>query len=161
MPAPRRFFGHNNESSKKKRKAPLTPEEQDAALAKLKALKRAHAPEVLALCQTIRGALGELEELLTRLDAEAERLQPNFVEAVPGFKLTFEPAYREHNEELDDPQPTLLDFAELMVEVADDASSSYAAADAAADATADASAEDASAEDASAEDASAVVVVDA
>jgi hypothetical protein len=43
---------------------------------------------------------------------------------VPNFKLTFEPAYREHNEELDDPRPTLLDFAELMVEVAADASSS-------------------------------------
>jgi hypothetical protein len=121
MPAPRRFFGHA--SSTKKRKT-LTPEQLDAALPPLKALKRSHAPKVLALCQTIQGALGELEELLTRLEAEGERLQPNLVEAVPGFKLTFEPSYREHNEELDDPRPTLLDFAELMVEVAADASSS-------------------------------------
>jgi hypothetical protein len=122
MPAPRKFIGHD-ESSTKKRKV-LTPEQLDEALRKLEALKREHAPRARALCQIIQDALQELEELHTRLEAEGERLQPNFVEAVPNFKLTFEPAYREHNEELDDPRPTLLDFAELMVEVAADASSS-------------------------------------
>jgi hypothetical protein len=122
MPAPRKFIGHD-ESSTKKRKV-LTPEQLDEALHKLEALKREHAPRARALCQIIQDALQELEELHTRLETEGEEIQPNFVEAVPNFKLTFEPAYREHNEELDDPRPTLLDFAELMVEVAADASSS-------------------------------------
>ena len=108
-------------ASKKKRKV-LTNEEAATVLSRLKELKRKYAPRMLALCKTVQDALVELEEQNQQLDNEAELIQPNYIEVVQDFKVTFEPSYREHNAELDDPEPTLLEFAELIEYMSADAS---------------------------------------
>ncbi len=114
MPAPRSCF------NRKKRKV-LSDEQKSEVLPKLEALKAEHAPKVLSICRIIKDALKELEAIEATVDETAEAILPDYTNVLQSFKLTFESAYREHGEDCDDPPTTLLDCADLIDSIVEDA----------------------------------------
>jgi hypothetical protein len=78
----------------------------------LKDLKRRNAAKTLELCKIIQDAVTQLEEQNTMMDAEAELIQPDYINLIQDFKVTFETAPRETGEELDDVPTTLIDCAD-------------------------------------------------
>jgi hypothetical protein len=114
MPAPRKSLNF-----KKQKK--LSQEQMDKVLPQLKDLKRRNAAKTLELCKIIQDAVTQLEEQNTMMDAEAELIQPGYINLIQDFKVTFETVPREFGEELDDVPTTLIDCADLIDAMASDA----------------------------------------
>jgi hypothetical protein len=114
MPAPRKSLNF-----KKQKK--LSQEQLDKVLPQLKDLKRRNAAKTLELCKIIQAAVTQLEEQNTMMDAEAELIQPDYINLIQDFKVTFETVPREIGEELDDVPTTLIDCADLIDAMASDA----------------------------------------
>ncbi len=93
----------------------------DKVLPQLKDLKRRNAAKTLELCKIIQDAVTQLEEQNTMMDAEAELIQPGYINLIQDFKVTFETVPREFGEELDDVPTTLIDCADLIDAMASDA----------------------------------------
>ncbi len=114
MPAPRKSLNF-----KKQKK--LSQEQMDKVLPQLKELKRRNAAKTLELCKIIQVAVSHLEEQNALMDAEAELIQPDYINLIQNFKVTFETVPREIGEELDDVPTTLIDCADLIDAMACDA----------------------------------------
>jgi hypothetical protein len=114
MPAPRKSLNF-----KKQKK--LSQEQMDKVLPQLKELKRRNAAKTLELCKIIQVAVTQLEEQNALMDAEAELIQPGYIDLIQDFKVTFETVPREIGEELDDVPTTLIDCADLIDAMACDA----------------------------------------
>lgn len=129
MPAPRKAL-----STKKIKRA--SPEEKEAILLKLKALKEKHAARMLELTRTALRAMKEMADIEAAMDREAStEIHDAYIDCVPEFKLTFEAVYAQHAEEADDTTPTIGDCLDIFLAIEKDAADTVphaAATDAAA-----------------------------
>jgi hypothetical protein len=98
-----------NRRALESRKRKLTDEERAPITEALKEIKKKRAYTVLELTKTALDALHKLEEIEETMETEARKVHDDYVNVIQDYKVTFQPFYPEHLEELDEPPPTLED----------------------------------------------------